>query len=331
MGIAHRAMSAERDAQDEEVADVEAVEDDLDTSSQAVPVHVTADDDGDDEEDEEDEQPSSPIASEAASEVVVVASDDEEEEALATVLVEESGDPTDKSAIARKKPGPKPKRKRTSTDRQDAANEARAMLRDCVTRLPWSETEANVIRSMGRVVTDDERFYNQHHIYPIGFSCDRFEFSPVHGRIIKLRCTILDGSKVRAKQEELGTPVTAKDGPLFRIMWGAGIDEQGETSVDYPYNMDNASPVVTEGRSSPPSVELLPEVGMRVRVKYGPDQWYMGTIMDVEEHSKDEAEITIQYDDGTIEHAIHPDSGITLFLPGTLIVFSLCVAMSKLI
>ena len=54
---------------------------------------------------------------------------------------------------------------------------------------------------------------------------------------------------------------------------------------------------------------------MRVCVKYDQDQWYTGTITEPEEQEKGEVEITIQYNDGSIEHAVYPDPDIDLFVP----------------
>eukprot|EP00546_Thalassionema_frauenfeldii_P009113 CAMPEP_0178917458 /NCGR_PEP_ID=MMETSP0786-20121207/13259_1 /TAXON_ID=186022 /ORGANISM="Thalassionema frauenfeldii, Strain CCMP 1798" /LENGTH=2172 /DNA_ID=CAMNT_0020591013 /DNA_START=88 /DNA_END=6606 /DNA_ORIENTATION=- len=259
-----------------------------------------------------------PAPSEAASEVVVVASDDEEDdEVLATVLVEEGDASSTSNKRSRKKPGPKPKRKRTSDDCEDAAEEARAMLQHIVTRLPMSIGEDGTsVRALGRIVKNDERFSSSHHIYPVGFSCDRYEFSPVHGRIVKFRCTILDGKNVRKKQEENGIESSVSDGPLFRIMWGPAIDEEPNT-MDYEYNMNLVSSAILNGKTEDTnSDELIPEEGMRVRVKYEQDEWYTGTITEVEEQTNGESEITIQYDDGSVEHANFPDPDIVLYVPG---------------
>ncbi|KAI2502950.1 hypothetical protein MHU86_11537 [Fragilaria crotonensis] len=240
-----------------------------------------------------------PVPSVAASEAVIVEAeetdDDDEEVLTATAIVETSAD--GESAKKRKRPGPKPKRRRIESDREEAAAEARAMLQHTVTRLPMAVGESHVVRAMGSICTDDERFWNSHHIYPVGFSCDRYEFSPVHGRILKLRCSVLDGRKVRAKQKDLDMGVTASDGPLFRIMWGGGIDDESDT----PFAVQ----------------KLEPEEGMRVRVKYERNQWYSGTIVDVDETANGETEISVQYDDGSTERAIYPDSDITLFPPGS--------------
>jgi hypothetical protein len=177
--------------------------------------------------------------------------------------------------------------------------------------------ESHVVRAMGRIRADDDRYSNQNHIYPVGFSCDRYEFSPVHGRILKLRCTILDGKKIRARQERLGKPVTAPDGPLFRIMWGGGIDDDNESPTEYRYNVDRYSaPITKTSNLSSIQKNMIPEEGMRVRVKYERNQWYSGTIVDVDNNGKGETEITVQYDDGSTEHAIYPDPDITLYLPG---------------
>eukprot|EP00548_Thalassiothrix_antarctica_P008239 CAMPEP_0194154578 /NCGR_PEP_ID=MMETSP0152-20130528/61247_1 /TAXON_ID=1049557 /ORGANISM="Thalassiothrix antarctica, Strain L6-D1" /LENGTH=151 /DNA_ID=CAMNT_0038860785 /DNA_START=48 /DNA_END=500 /DNA_ORIENTATION=+ len=119
------------------------------------------------------------VPSEPASEVVVVASDEEEEdEVLATVLVDEDAPILTSNKRSRKKPGPKPKRKRTSADCREAVEEARAMLQHVVGRLPMSiGSGGNIarVRALGKVTMDDDRFSSTHHIYPVGFSCDRYE------------------------------------------------------------------------------------------------------------------------------------------------------------
>ena len=81
--------------------------------------------------------------------------------------------------------------------------------------------------------------------------------------------------------------------------------------------MDTCSPPIS-GKSSHVSNDqkMEPEEGMRVRVKYERNQWYSGTIVDVDETLKGDTEITIRYDDGSTEHAIYPDPDIALFLPG---------------
>jgi hypothetical protein len=281
---------------------------------------------------------STPVPSEAASEAVVVAEDgeeDDEDEVLAAVVVEEGGG-TSATATAestsekkRRRPGPKPKRKRLESDRRVAAKEAQAMLRHSVPKLPMALGESQIVRSFGRLYPEDRRFSNQHHIYPVGYSCDRYEFSPSHGRIIKLRCTILDGTKVRAKQQDLGLKVTAPKGPIFRIMWGGGIDDESEAPIEYPYDMDVYSAAVTsesnKSKSPPPPMKkttLAPAEGMRVKVKYERDQWYNGTITDIDDDGQGQTEITIEYDDGSSEHASYPDPDITLCLPGESILSS---------
>lgn len=266
-----------------------------------------------------DDRGGTPVPSEAASEAVVVEaenSDDDDEEVLtATAIIETSADGD--SAKKRKRPGPKPKRRRIESDREEAAAEARAMLQHSVTRLPMTVGESHVVRSLGSICTDDERFSSAHHIYPAGFSCDRYEFSPVHGRILKLRCAVLDGRKVRARQKELGVKVTATDGPLFRIMWGSGIDDDNESPPEYRYDMEACSPQININSYLPSNQKKLePEIGMRVRVKYEGNQWYSGTIVDVDETANGETEISVQYDDGSTEQAIYPDPDIILFLPG---------------
>jgi hypothetical protein len=278
-----------------------------------------------DDEDDENETSESDDSDEGldTSEAVVIAeadSDDDEEILTATAIVDQNHleinaiDQGDETPKKRRRSTPKRKR----FDRDEAAAEARAMLHHTLSRLPSVVGEgSHVIRSMGKIRTDDARYSNQHHIYPVGFSCDRYEFSPVHGRILKLRCTILDGATVRAKQKEMGLEVTVSEGPLFRIMWGPGIDDETDSPSEYSYDMDRYSePITKASYLAFNKRNLTPMEGMRVRVKYEGDQYYAGTIVSVEENEDGTTEISVQYDDGSTEQAEYPDPDITLIPPG---------------
>mmetsp|Transcript_16973 Transcript_16973/g.46621 ORF Transcript_16973/g.46621 Transcript_16973/m.46621 type:complete len:2275 (-) Transcript_16973:34-6858(-) len=192
-----------------------------------------------------------------------------------------------------------------------------------------------------------DKFCTPTALYPIGFSCDRIEFSPSHGRFLKFRCAILDGTRIGI------------DSPLFRIMWGQGIDEDKD-KVEYPYDpFSNSAPITGKGNGGdepnddenddvvvaiptsagyqPPSTQLAPGVGMRVKTRFDKDKYYYGTITAVTEKevgtpkgkkssgwssaSKDskkkiDVEITIQHDDGSTEVSCFPDPDINLVMPG---------------
>jgi hypothetical protein len=189
-------------------------------------------------------------------------------------------------------------------------------------------------------------------LYPVGFSCDRHEYSPAHGRMLKMRCSILDGRKIRqALQQQAkggGGEVEIKDdvkpylqdGPVFRVMWGRGVDEQVvDDNVLYPFHPKvHAAPIAPSGKtnetscfdesSSPSSSSGTPMQGMRVKVRFDKNECNYGTITQASVASsaakssgkksrKTEYTIAILYDDGSAEVAIYPDPDIILAMPGT--------------
>ena len=256
---------------------------------------------------------------------VVVDDDENDGVALATVVTatvaEEAPKKPSQSRKTRKScENSKSKRRRTSSaDRTEAATTARAMLIENVSRLPLVMPDSHVVRSLGRMNMLSPLFATVNNLFPVGFSCDRYEFSPVLGRVLKLRCTILDGGKLLQKQRELGLPETSKVGPLFRIMWGEGIDDDAE-GTSYPYDPYTSSAPITSAEEE--ADDVYPEEGMRVRVRYEHDQYYVGTILEVGDEELDKktnknlTDIRIQYDDGSTEEAYYPDPDITLYLPG---------------
>jgi F/Y-rich N-terminus len=310
-------------AEEELYSDDECGEDE-DAELQRPPRHRDTDiQDIEDDDDNETSESEDSIEGLDTSEAVVVEeadTDDEEDILTATAIVDpnhlgiNSVDHGDETPKKRRRSTPKRKR----FDRDEAAAEARAMLHNTLSRLPSVVGEgSHVIRSMGKIRTDDTRYSNRHHIYPVGFSCDRYEFSPVHGRILKLRCTILDGATVRAKQKQMGLEVTVSEGPLFRIMWGPGIDDETDSPSEYSYDMDRYSEAITKASYLAFNQRaLIPMEGLRVRVKYEGDQYYAGTIISVEDNGDGSTEISVQYDDGSTEQAKYPDPDITLIPPG---------------
>jgi hypothetical protein len=250
-----------------------------------------------------------------------------------------------------------------------AARDARAMLRDTVSSLPLSIAEFQV-RSFGQLciqsmplilpskpttpnpqgaLLSKNPFHTATALYPVGFSCDRYEQSPVHGRILKMRCTILDGRSVKANQKLGGFPVQndLPDGPLFRIMWGRGIDEDSITTattstMDHKtmeYTFDpfmQSKPIVSTGSTSNDKLimdaikttkrsSIIPKVGMRVKVLADKDVYFPGTITTVNEveptvtngkKKRKRYQVKIQYDDGIHEEMTFPDPDIDLLLPG---------------
>ncbi len=252
-----------------------------------------------------------------------------------------------------------------SAEKAMAAYEARTALQEKVSSLPYAVDDSHKIRSFGRIKPEyniapwDALYSSPHAIFPVGFSCDRFEFSPVHGRVIKMRCDILDGSSLRENREEHteepktgklksdkecepslvderissenGTPNNLGDGPVFRVTWGEGLEEDKVLENSCPFDPYLASAhlggdvdTIAVPLSSKKGIKPvgLPEVGMRVSVRFDKCKMYGGVITDVKpvgSHSKNKkavCNITIQYDDGVIEIAAFPDPDILLAYQG---------------
>jgi hypothetical protein len=238
-----------------------------------------------------------------------------------------------------------------------AAKDARTLLEEVVQFLPITMEECTV-RSFGRLSVNGDPLSENHFctagaLYPVGFSCDRYEFSPVHGRVLKVNCTILDGSKIRDKQKSMGVPTDKQlktDGPVFRLMWGPAIDEDA-TLFEHPYIPQIHSAPITSGpvvlaiadptsgsngdsdnnngrNSSGRTPRVLePSRGMRVRVRFEKNEWYNGTIAKSEEQPSPPPSsrkkkkpksyaLRIRYDDGSLEDITYPDPDVALLLPG---------------
>jgi hypothetical protein len=242
---------------------------------------------------------------------------------------------------------------RIDSKRMMSANTARELLYETVQKMPFPvnthQGDTFSVRSFGQLKlgtkTNDKssnKFSTPTSLYPVGFSCDRIEFSPSHGRFLKLRCAILDGTRVGI------------DGPLFRVLWGQGIDEDKD-KVEYPYDpFSNSAPITGSGADGnendeeaddvvvaiptsagyqPPSSQVAPAVGMRVKTRFDKDKYYYGTISAVTEKEVDapptkgkrqtknnkkkiDLEIAIKYDDGSAEVSVFPDPDISLVMPG---------------
>lgn len=219
----------------------------------------------------------------------------------------------------------------------EAARDARATLQETVRTLPIPVAETQV-RSFGRILLEDlpganahSKFSSINALYPVGFSCDRYVFSPVHGRNIKMRCSILDGRSIKKK----GNFAELPDGPVFRILWGRGVDESQDTSIDYPFDLEHhVLPLVDTGNAHNDSMlnetwkprspsQFPPKVGMRVRVKFSKD-FGIGTLTKVADartpsgkRKKKHFDVTIEYEDGFEETLTYPDPDVELLMPGT--------------
>jgi len=242
-------------------------------------------------------------------------------------------------------------------DRLEAAQAARDVLITSVQNTPFKFSDSHSVRNFGRIkIEDDSRdplFSSSTALYPVGYSCDRYEFSPVHGRIVKMRCDILDGSKFQdVKEEDMDGKAAHNNveagngktncgrGPVFRITWGMGIDELDDGSP-FPFDLYSAaSPIGNEVDTVAvplglDSMNVEPKPAMRVKVRFEGDIWYHGTISGVN-MKKEEAEpekkkrgarskkgkkglfnVTINYDDGMTEEVTYPDSDVVLVAPGS--------------
>ena len=97
--------------------------------------------------------------------------------------------------------------------RLEAAASARSELRSAVARLPCAVSDTHTVRDFGTVRREAGGVGGPGHqaclyavpdaLYPVGFSCDRTEYSPVHGRSVRMRCDILDGAALRERRERL--------------------------------------------------------------------------------------------------------------------------------
>eukprot|EP00986_Skeletonema_menzelii_P009030 scaffold3995_cov133-Skeletonema_menzelii.AAC.3 len=215
-------------------------------------------------------------------------------------------------------------------DKAEASQKARTKLRKNVTSLPFTVSENQIIRSFGKIKPefgnqlDETQYSSPSSIHPVGFSCDRFMFSPVHNRIITLRCDILEGDGMKIDKkiepslvEEDSTSAGKKPsggGPIFRIIWGEGI-EQDDHMESCPFDSNFASEY-TEA-----SKKKQPEVGMRVNVNINSFNTVGGVITKAKAPAKSGKNkglsmITIKYDDGVTEDTPFPDPDIQLAPPG---------------
>lgn len=316
----------------------------------------------------------------------IVAGSDSEEVVTATIVKSSSskGDGGSAGKKPRGKPGPKKGSKRAkpssssldrdmpevSSEQAAAASESRLALQAAVDSLPYKVSDSHIIRSFGRIKPEynasplDALYSSPHSIYPVGFSCDRFEFSPVHGRVIRMRCDILDGSSLREYREEMAKKenkngsvkvksengeepalvddenmlITEKenvedlgDGPVFRVTFGAGVDEEKMLEPSSPFDPYLASAhlggdvdAIAVPLSSKKDKPLgYPEAGMRVSVRFDKCKMYGGTITSIKPMENNEKQrkkaicsISILYDDGVTEIAPFPDPDIIVAYQG---------------
>jgi hypothetical protein len=328
------------------VAAVPSDQEDEDTDAEveeAQEVQVVVVDEEDDEGEDADDDEGNGHAADAEAEAVVAVAvvEEEEEEEPAPVKApkkiprksqKKSPTPSKGKKEIKKRKRKKSRRSegediyfsRISGRRMGAANSAREMLIQTVPRLPVMINDSFIVRSFGQLhVEASNKFSTANALFPVGFCCDRYEYSPTHGRVLKLRCAILDGQRTNVDY----------DGPIFRVMWGQGVDDDVD-KVEYPYNpYANSAPVASSGSDDVLAIPaapggassemVVPTNGMRVKVRFDKDQFYYGTITSVEDTSSEkkkkkrkQVKIMVRYDDGSSEEAVYPDPDITLVMPG---------------
>lgn len=215
-----------------------------------------------------------------------------------------------------------------SADRKKAIDQAREMLVTEVPALPACIAGV-VVHSFGKVRPDNSflsKYSRPNAIHPIGFSCTRYEFSPVHGRIIKMRCDILEGEQ--GSEMESISECDDEEGPIFAISWGKGIDDEKVSPIQNFDPFEEGKPVNESvdngGNTERTSTSVDPFIGAKVKVRFDNDWWYSGTVSRFNEIDKKRDEetvfdckkswnLTIDYDDGATEDAIYPSREVLLF------------------
>ncbi len=228
-----------------------------------------------------------------------------------------------------------------SRDRLEAAQAARDVFINSVPHTPFKFSESHTVRNFGRIKIEgdssDPLFSNATSLFPVGYSGDRYEFSPVHGRIIKMRCDILDGNKIKTSKATDNDKIGK--GPIFRIAWGMGIDELDD-GRPFPFDLYSAAaPLGNEVDTVAvplglDSMNIVPQADMRVKVLFENDTWYRGTISKValkkeesttgrkkpgpkpKKSKKGAFVVSILYDDGMKEDVNYPDPDVVLVAPG---------------
>mmetsp|Transcript_15582 Transcript_15582/g.35061 ORF Transcript_15582/g.35061 Transcript_15582/m.35061 type:complete len:790 (-) Transcript_15582:5189-7558(-) len=194
-------------------------------------------------------------------------------------------------------------------DRLHAHRNSVSSLNTEVRRLP-AKVGGIVVNNMG---VPNSQYCEPGHIWPIGFCTTRHEFSPVHGRIIKIRCDIIEGEE----DEEIG-----KKNPIFRIRWGKRIEEEKDVPVRTFFSSSDreyhAASHMSRDVLSPPTEEEYenqpekPVVGMRARVRFDKKYWYGGTIKSTSVNEKGCTLLKIEYDDEFLEEIQFPDMDVML-------------------
>ena len=304
--------SADEEDGAEEVAEVQAVEDDGDRDEEVVIAAVVVDD-GNPAAEEEEEVVS------VAEPVQVVSSAPAKKRKRATASTATgkkgtggrrkpaAGSSSRKNGAGKRKGVGAPKTK-SGGDRDsrydsagipgpriDAAGNARKLLVESVPTLPANLGDSQV-RAFGRLpVTtsgsnnNENAFATTTALYSVGFSCDLYDFSPAHGRMLKLRCSILDGRRILQQRQERGIRSSLvidenvlREEPVFRIMWGRGVDEDDMDEYKYdPYLHSDYMLMNSKGGQTKRQRQAVPVEDMRVKTRFDQNEYYMGTIVKV--------------------------------------------------
>jgi len=228
--------------------------------------------------------------------------------------------------------------KEIPSQKREAAEKSRDFLLHSVEQLPFIASDSFIVRNFGRLKEETEKrplevlYSSPSALYPVGYSCDRYELSPIHGRLLKLRCEILDGSKygnllTENRNDNETEECSAYDGPIFRILWGRAIDEwEFDQSIPFDLNSITSSIGVSDHIKTG---NRYPESGMRVKVRFDEDLWYKGVLGEVIAHGKKKLSgfsqngnhsftAQILYDDGSTEQIELPDPDVIILAQGTI-------------
>jgi hypothetical protein len=160
------------------------------------------------------------------------------------------------------------------------------------------------------------------------------------------------------EKEEGDDPLLSYEGPIFRIMWGKGVDEDQalEQHAFDPYSLSAplggdvdavAMPLSSLDTKTSKSTKQTPQIFMRVSVRFDQNQWYGGTILRVTKIKmpvpkegttpvkkipprRKKFKLRIVYDDGAKEEAYFPDPDILLRPPGMFVLSVYFVILAHL-
>ena len=248
-------------------------------------------------------------------------------------------------------------------DRAQAIAHARNLLLMEVPALPIllnssSATAECLIESFGEVQTYNNnnnasstsqsnrrrsRYCKPSAIYPIGFQCVRYEYSPLHGRMIALRCSVRSGPVFVISFGDVNeidrNNINENNGNMNVNAGLRSFDPYPDVQAPAVYHRDNyeRDDSATVTASSTVKWDALgntipPQVNYAAKVRFDNDWWYAGYVSDV--NTKPNANdlnavdtlstsasswlISITFDDGAVEDDIeYPSPDVLLFHPCT--------------